>query len=150
MAKGVIIMRKIIIRWSYPRSLKNVYYSDKINDKGLYFITCKFGAHERSLYIGKTIRRFYDRILAHDYNWIHRYRGRKLVRFGIIEYPRRYSLDEMSDIITSVEAALIFEMRDVLIHNKMSKNGYYVPYSCLIQNVGYKGVIPAIVSMDGH
>lgn len=133
-------IKTIKINWSYPILYANIFSSNKINDKGIYYLSRKFGDKETLLYIGKTNNSFYNRLYSHK-DWLNEYRGKVFVRLGIIVSPKTYD----DNIITDVESALIYEMKP--FENTDKVNGYHYLTECEIINTGYKGLLPPIISM---
>ncbi|MBU5428413.1 hypothetical protein KQI41_18650 [Tissierella pigra] len=136
-------VKTIKIHWSYPIIYQNIFYSDGIYGKGIYYISRKFGNNETLLYIGKTSSSFYNRLSCHKY-WIDQYRGKVFIRLGEIISPKCCN----DGIITDVESTLIYEMKP--IENTDKINGYYYSNLCKIINTGYKGILPTIITMEDH
>lgn len=111
-----------------------------MSEKGIYYISRKFGNKETLLYIGKTSNCFSNRLRAHEY-WINEHRGKILVRLGTIVSPQIYD----DSVITDVESALIYGV-DTLENTDKTKS-----YNCWneykIINTGYRGILPSIISM---
>ena len=82
--------RIVKIEWSYPRTYDNIFYSPQINDIGLYCLSVKSNkGKEELIYIGKTNHSFYSRLSSHQ-EWFNLYRGKRLVRLGVIRQPKKY------------------------------------------------------------
>ncbi len=136
-------IKTIKINWSYPVLYSNIFSSDMINEKGLYYFSRKFGGKETLIYIGKTSNSFYSRLHSHKY-WINEYRGKVFVRLGTIVSPKIYD----DSIITDMESALIYEMKP--FENTDKINGYYYVNECKIINTGYRGLLPCVISMQNQ
>ena len=136
-------IKTVKINWSYPVLYENIFSSTRINEIGLYYLSRKFGEKETLLYIGKTSNSFYNRLYSHK-NWLNKYRGKLFVRLGIIVLPKTYD----DNLITDVESALIYEMKP--FENTDKTNGYYYLNECKIVNIGYKGLLPPVISMREH
>lgn len=143
-------LKDVTVEWSYPKTLDNLWYDDRIYDFGLYYISRKFGAKETLLYIGKTHDSYYNRLAAHQYNWLSNYRGKKYIRLGTVTYPVNKRDDEMKQLIKDVESALIYEMRDTLMQNTMGIGQYTPAHLYRVTNIGYRGELSAEVSMRDH
>lgn len=140
-------LRNVEINWSKPMLYENSYYNERVDGKGLYYISRKFGGNEALLYIGKTYDCFFIRLLSHDENWLNKYRGTKYVRFGTISSPI-VDDEEFKILVKDVESALIYELNPV--HNTMSTKSYTLTYECRIRNSGYHGVLPLEINMRDH
>lgn len=143
-------LKNVTVAWAYPRHLDNLWYDEQLNNVGLYYISRKFGTRETLIYIGQTYDSYYNRLVAHDFNWLGNVRGKIFIRLGTIEYPANKTDDEMKLLIKDVEGALIFEMRDVLRNNVMGTKSYTPKHLYLITNTGYRGELSATVSMKEH
>ena len=142
---------RVILKWQYPRQIDYIFYDKQIYEKGIYFISRKFGKNNTPLYIGKTYDCFYNRLSNHLANEkFTNYRGKILVRLGIIDSPKNIIYEEMKDIIDDIEKGLIYEMRNVLPLNTMSVNSYTVKKFYIIVNTGYRGVLPTRIYMRKH
>lgn len=136
-----MLVKKVIIEWSYPRIYDNVFYSPKINGIGLYCLSVKTNkGKEELIYIGKTNHSFYSRLSSHQ-EWFNLYRGRRLVRLGIIMQPKKYD----DKLISFVESALILQTGP--FENTQSRNtySYFDDYEYEITNFGYRGLLPKII-----
>ena len=136
-------IKTVKINWSYPVLYENIFSSIRVNEKGIYYLSRKFGDKETLLYIGKTSNSFYNRLNSHKY-WLNLYRGKLFVRLGIIISPKTYD----DNLITDVESALIYEMQP--FENTDKTNGYYYLNECKIVNTGYRGLLPPVISMREH
>jgi len=136
-------IKTVKINWSYPVLYENIFSSIRVNEKGIYYLSRKFGDKETLLYIGKTSNSFYNRLNSHKY-WLNLYRGKLFVRLGIIISPKTYD----DSLITDVESALIYEMQP--FENTDKTNGYYYLNECKIVNIGYRGLLPPVISMREH
>jgi hypothetical protein len=136
-------IKTVKINWTYPVLYENIFSSIKVSEKGIYYLSRKFGDAETLLYIGKTSNSFYNRLNSHKY-WLNLYRGKLFVRLGIIISPKTYD----DSLITDVESALIFEMQP--FENTDNTNGYYYLNECKIVNTGYRGLLPPVISMREH
>jgi len=136
-------IKTVKINWSYPVLYENIFSSIRVNEKGIYYLSRKFGDKETLLYIGKTSNSFYNRLNSHKY-WLNLYRGKLFVRLGIIISPKTYD----DSLITDVESALIYEMQP--FENTDKTNGYYYLNECKIVNTGYRGLLPPVISMREH
>ena len=136
-------IKTVKINWSYPVLYENIFSSIRVNEKGIYYLSRKFGDKETLLYIGKTSNSFYNRLNSHKY-WLNLYRGKLFVRLGIIISPKTYD----DSLITDVESALIYEMQP--FENTDKTNGYYYLNECKIVNTGYRGLLPPVISMWEH
>lgn len=136
-------IKMITIHWSYPLLYENIIYSNRINNKGIYYVSRKFGSKETLLYIGKTNSSFHSRLNAHKY-WINQYRGKVYVRLGTIISPKNCN----DSVIKDVESALIYEMKP--FENTDKLNGYCYFNECKIINTGYRGVLPSVICMENQ
>ncbi|NLB17676.1 MAG: hypothetical protein GX825_02830 [Syntrophomonadaceae bacterium] len=130
------------IEWSYPRTYDNIFYSPQINDIGLYCLSVKSNkGKEELIYIGKTNHSFYSRLSSHQ-EWFNLYRGKRLVRLGVIRQPKKYD----DELISFVESALILQTGP--FENTQSRNSYsyYDDYEYQIINSGYRGILPKTIS----
>ena len=143
-------LKKVTVDWSYPRLLDKLWYDEQLEGFGLYYISRKFGSKETLLYIGKTCNKFYIRLLAHDYNWLSDYRGKKYIRLGTITYPTNKTDDDLCQLIQDIENALIYEMRWSLIKNTKGMNGYTPKNLYIVTNTGYRGELSPTISMRSH
>jgi hypothetical protein len=139
----IVRIKSIEINWSYPVIYENVFSSNKISEKGIYYISRKFGNKETLLYIGKTSNSFYCRLTNHE-SWVSQYRGKIYVRLGTIVSPKIYD----DSLVTDIESALIFEMKP--FENTCKVKSYSCETECKIINTGYKGALPSVVSMQEH
>lgn len=151
--KGYIIngddnLRDKLIRiyWHRPMFIENAIESDIALNHGLYYITRKFGTNETSLYIGKASRTIKERIITHDNEWVHRYRGKIFVRMGKIIYP--HTVD--ADIIDHAESALIYEHSDILADNTDKVKSYTYTDLYRIENTGYHYELLSSFRMHDH
>jgi hypothetical protein len=134
-------LRTIELKWSYPILYQNIFsYPDRISEKGIYYLSRKFGASETLLYIGKTSNNFCNRLSSHE-SWLNQHRGKIYVRLGGILFPQNYD----NSIITDVESALIYELKP--LENTDKTQSYNYTNDLKIINTGYRGVLPAVVSM---
>ena len=136
-------LRYATVDWSFPRRLELNWYNENLREKGLYYISRKFGGKETLLYIGKTSDKFYNRFCAHYWSWMPWYRGEKYFRLGIITYPERPS--DMGQLIIDVESALIYTMQPKV--NWMSKKNIAPRHEYIITNTGYRGELHPEISM---
>lgn len=138
--------KKVTIKWSYPKGFYNGLYSETAFDGwGIYSITTKINGKEKLLYIGMAYKsNFYNRLMEHERNWLHKYSGEKYVRFGSFERP--FSISESA--VRDVESALILEHQP--IHNTMQKKSYTYTHQRIIKSIGNRGKIKKIVRMDDH
>ncbi len=136
--------KKVIIEWSYPRTYDNIFYLPQINEVGLYCLSVKSNkGKEELIYIGKTNHSFYNRLGSHQ-EWFSLYRGKRLVRLGVIKQPKKYD----NELITDIESALIYEIKP--FENTDKINGYSCYNVCEIENSGYRGLLPRIIDMRNH
>lgn len=136
-------LKSVELKWSYPVSYDNIFSSDKIYEKGIYYISRKFGDSETLLYIGKTNDCFYNRLYCHG-DWLNQYRGKIFVRLGIIISPKIYD----DEVIKDIESALIYEMKPLENTDKVRSYHYLSEYKII--NTGYKGLLPLVISMREH
>ena len=143
-------LKKVKIDWSYPKKLDNMWNDERLNDYGVYYISSKYKDKEKFLYIGQTYDSFYNRLVSHDFNWLNEYKGEKYIRLGYITYPPSINGDEAKKkIIKAVEAALIFDMRDI-VENISGISSYTPEYWIKINNTGYRGELRETISMWEH
>lgn len=135
--------RIVKIEWSYPRTYDNIFYSPQINDIGIYCLSRKYGENETLLYIGKTNHSFYSRLSSHQF-WFEQYKGKLIVRLGIITQPSKYD----NELIEDIESAIIYEIKP--LENTDKINGYTCWNVCEIENSGYRGLLPRIIDMRNH
>ena len=135
--------KSVKVDLSYPVLYENVFHSPRINDIGLYYLSRRFGDNETLLYIGKTSSSFYNRLLSHK-EWFEQYKGKRLVRLGIIVQPKNYD----DGLIADIESALIHEMQP--FENTDKKNWYSFYNMCEITNTGYRGLLPTTIFMKDH
>lgn len=132
-------MRRVTIEWSYPMDIDNILLDERMQDIGIYYITRKFGNNVSNLYIGKTIYNFGSRLESHRWFWTDNYRGRKEVRLGTIVKPKYLNNEELHQLISDVEATLIYLMSDSLIHNNKCTLSCNPSQRIKITNIGYRG-----------
>ena len=135
-------MRRVTIEWSYPMDIDNILLDERMQDIGIYYITRKFGNNVSNLYIGKTIYSFGSRLESHTWFWTDNYRGRKEVRLGTIVKPKYLNNEELYQLISDVEATLIYLMSDSLIHNNKCTLSCNPSQRIKITNIGYRGDLP--------
>lgn len=135
-------MRRVTIEWSYPMDIDNILLDERMQDIGIYYITRKFGNNVSNLYIGKTIYSFGSRLESHRWFWTDNYRGRKEVRLGTIVKPKYLNNEELYQLISDVEATLIYLMSDSLIHNNKCTLSCNPGQRIKIINIGYRGDLP--------
>jgi hypothetical protein len=112
---------------------------------GIYYISRMFGKNETLLYIGIAYKqKFKVRLNSHFQEWLHAYRGKKFVRFGEIIANEQIARETLVDI----ESALIFEIEPIQNINKKCSYKYSRLYS--IENKGYRGELPYIISMKAQ
>ena len=136
-------IRRVTIEWSYPMDIDNILLDERMQDIGIYFITRKFGNNVSNLYIGKTIYNFGSRLESHRWFWTDDYRGRKEVRLGTIVKPKYLNNEELYQLISDVEATLIYLMSDSLIHNNKCTLSCNPSQRIKITNIGYRGDLPS-------
>ena len=132
-------MRRVTIEWSYPMDIDNILLDERMQDIGIYYITRKFGNNVSNMYIGKTIDCFGSRLESHRWFWTDDYRGRKEVRLGTIVKPKYLNNEELYQLISDVEATLIYLMSDSLIHNNKCTLSCNPSQRIKITNIGYRG-----------
>ena len=135
-------MRRVTIEWSYPMDIDNILLDERMQDIGIYYITRKFGNNVSNMYIGKTIDCFGSRLESHRWFWTDDYRGRKEVRLGTIVKPNYLNNEELYQLISDVEATLIYLMSDSLIHNNKCTLSCNPSQRIKITNIGYRGDLP--------
>jgi hypothetical protein len=135
-------MRRVTIEWSYPMDIDNILLDERMQDIGIYYITRKFGNNVSNLYIGKTIYSFGSRLESRRWFWTDNYRGRKEVRLGTIVKPKYLNNEELYQLISDVEATLIYLMSDSLIHNNKCTLSCNPSQRIKITNIGYRGDLP--------
>lgn len=137
--------KAIIIKWSFPREYENALETElSYEGYGIYCISRKFAGNETILYIGKTDRQFRDRLKNHKKDWISKYRGEKLVRFGIITKP----ITVTSEIINDAESAIIYDINPK--HNKSKIKSYKFFEDYILHNQGYRGQLPKVIDIRNH
>ena len=138
--------RKAVIDWTYPKRIDSVINSEICKTSwGIYYISRKFSNKETLLYIGITFQQnFIHRIIQHDKQWLHKYRGEKYIRFGEFTKPQNIT----RDIIEDAESCLIYELDPK--HNTCKKYCYTFSNEYIITNRGYRGVIPKEISTRAH
>ena len=136
-------MRRVTIEWSYPMDIDNILLDERMQDIGIYYITRKFGNNVSNLYIGKTIYSFGSRLESHKWFCTDNYRGRKEVRLGTIVKPKYLNNEELYQLISDVEATLIYLMSDSLIHNNKCTLSCNPSQRIKITNIGYRGDLPS-------
>ena len=135
-------MRRVTIEWSYPMDIDNILLDERMQDIGIYYTTRKFGNNVSNMYIGKTIDCFGSRLESHRWFWTDDYRGRKEVRLGTIVKPNYLNNEELYQLISDVEATLIYLMSDSLIHNNKCTLSCNPSQRIKITNIGYRGDLP--------
>ena len=135
-------MRRVTIEWSYPMDIDNILLDERMQDIGIYYITRKFGNNVSNLYIGKTIYSFGSRLESHRWFWTDDYRGRKEVRLGTIVKPKYLNNKELYQLISDVEATLIYLMSDSLIHNNKCTLSCNPSQRMKSTNIGCRGDLP--------
>ena len=135
-------MRRVTIEWSYPMDIDNILLDERMKDIGVYYTTRKFGNNVSNMYIGKTIYSFGGRLESHRWFWTDDYRGRKEVRLGTIVKPKYLNNEELYQLISDVEATLIYLMSDSLIHNNKCTLSCNPSERIKITNIGYRGDLP--------
>lgn len=142
-------MGRVTIEWSYPMDIDNILLDERMQDIGIYYITRKFGNNVSNLYIGKTIYSFGSRLESHRWFWTDDYRGRKEVRLGTIVKPKYLNNEELYQLISDVEATLIYLMSDSLIHNNKCTLSCNPSQRIKITNIGYRGgLLPEMYIKD--
>ena len=141
-------MRDKVIRilWLDPMDVESAIQSESALNPGLYYITRIWGNHETSLYIGKASRTIRERLIDHQKHWLPLYRGKLMVRIGLIQYP----LNPDADIIDHAESALIFEHGDILTDNTDKRKTYSYSELYQIQNIGNIGMLKEKIRMHEH
>lgn len=135
----------IVVKWSYPREFENALGTVlSYEGYGIYCISRKFGGKETILYIGKTTRRYRDRLKDHKNKWLHLYKGEKIVRFGTITQP----VTVTQEIINDVESAIIYEIKPLQNTDKI--NRYFFTEEYKISNTGFKGLLPKYIDIYDH
>ena len=135
-------MRRVTIEWSYPMDIDNILLDERMQDIGIYYTTRKFGNNVSNMYIGKTIDWFRSRLESHRWFGVDDYRGRKEVRLGTIVKPKYLNNEELYQLISDVEATLIYLMSDSLIHNNKCTLSCNPSQRIKITNIGYRGDLP--------
>ena len=79
---------------------------------------------------------------SHRWFWTDDYRGRKEVRLGTIVKPKYLNNEELYQLISDVEATLIYLMSDSLIHNNKCTLSCNPSQRIKITNIGYRGDLP--------
>jgi hypothetical protein len=145
-------LKHVTVTWQKPRRMytDNFWYDERVHGVGLYYISRKFRGKETPLYIGKTYVSFYNRLIDHHKKWLHKRRGTKYIRLGTITHPENKSGEELRALIKDVEGALIYDMRDVLVQNKMGRKTYEPKHYYVVTNKGYRGELSETVSMRDH
>lgn len=136
----IMKIKTVKIEWSYPRAYENIFNSPKINGVGIYCLSRKYGDKETLLYIGKSNHSFKSRLNSHQ-EWFEQYKGKRLVRLGIIAWP-----EKLDDKLTSfVESALILATEPY--ENTQSRKSYTYFDDCEYEiiNTGYRGLLPKII-----
>ena len=123
--------------------IDNILLDERMQDIGIYYITRKFGNNVSNLYIGKTIYSFGSRLESHKWFWTDNHRGRKEVRLGTIVKPKYLNNEELYQLISDVEATLIYLMSDSLIHNNKCTLSCNPSQRIKITNIGYRGDLPS-------
>lgn len=141
-------MRDKVIRilWLDPVDVESAIQRESALNPGLYYITRIWGDHETSLYIGKASRTIRERLIDHQKHWLPLYRGKLMVRIGLIQYP----LNPDADIIDHAESALIFEHGDILTDNTDKRKTYSYSELYQIQNIGNIGMLKEKIRMHEH
>ncbi|MGE4418777.1 MAG: hypothetical protein AB7D38_02950 [Sulfurimonas sp.] len=141
-------MKNIKIEWTYPVDYYNALEHDLSSKTGLYQISRLFGKNETLLYLGivkSSNRTFQKRLTEHEY-WIKEYRGTIKVRFGTIQ--RKRGLQINPQLIEDVESVLIYELNP--IENIQKTCGYFINKDLQVENIGYRGFLPKVVSSCTH
>ena len=138
--------RRITIEWSYPIEINSILEKESMNDKGIYYISRKFGDKESILYIGKTTDYFGRRLWSHYEDWLDKYKGKKSVRLGRIVSPLNISQEELNTLINDAEKTIIFYLSNTegceLIANIKSTRSINCEKLLKIKNIGFRGSLP--------
>ncbi|MGE4511701.1 MAG: hypothetical protein AB7D43_11435 [Sulfurimonadaceae bacterium] len=141
-------VKNIKIEWTYPVEYNNALKHDLSSEIGLYQISRLFGENETLLYLGivkSSNRTFKTRLAEHDY-WLKEYKGTIKVRFGTIQ--RKQGLKINSQLIEDAESVLIYELKP--IENTQKTCSYFINKELEVENIGYRGFLPKIVSSCRH
>ena len=142
---------QVTINWQYPCVIENILVDERIYERGVYYISRKFGRKETLLYIGKTYVRFRNRLLSHIENEkFSDYRGKLFIRLGFVAPSMSKTEDELRTLIDDIERGLIFEMRDFLPENQKGKSSYTPTKFYTITNKGFRGFLPTTIIMREH
>lgn len=126
-------MRHKIIRilWNPPMTILDAISSPVLQDKGLYYITRELQGKEESLYLGRSGNSIKRRLISH-LCWTSLHRGKILVRFGNVIYPRNAS----SDIIDHAESAIIFHHGNFFRENTCKISSYSYSNLYRVESIG--------------
>jgi hypothetical protein len=133
----VMKMTTVHIRWYGDYSLESFYSKEISQNIGIYAIYRVYGEKETLMYIGKTIRSFYQRINEHSKDWLWNVKGQIRIRIGILEFPNggKFSTQKLAD----VESLLI--LWHTPKENTTSTVYYRGRSDLVVINLGRKGLL---------
>ena len=160
-------LRHVTLDWTYPRRWDEYEDNPAIDECGVYYISrCIFYSDhidETPVYIGKTRQSFRKRFKQHmddDKPFLHK-KGELYVRLGRIVEPQRLASYENEErgydrLLLTIESGLITELRNLgykvmrNLTNVQQTNTYTLWYNLIIQNSGYRGLLPSEIDNRTH
>lgn len=160
-------LRHVTLDWTYPRRWDEYEDNPAIDDCGVYYISrCIFYSDhidETPVYIGKTRQSFRKRFKQHmddDKPFLHK-NGELYVRLGRIVEPQSLASYDNEErgydrLLLTIESGLITELQNVgykvlrNLTNEQQTNTYTLWYKLIIQNIGYRGLIPSEIDNRNH
>lgn len=148
-------IQTVKIHWSKPILFDNRWNSQNFNEEiGLYIISRRYIRngfyHEKYIYVGETINTFEIRCNQHLDKWSSWLNpiGQKYIRFGRIDHIPTI-VDNIKHFVWTIESATIqaiINLPNVELLNIKQINSYTIWYDLLIENKGYRGVLPIYIN----
>ncbi|PGA89587.1 sodium:proton symporter [Bacillus toyonensis] len=132
----VRLIETVHIKWYGSYSLNDLYNREETFKKGIFAISRVYAKKETMLYIGKTQRRFIQKIRELNNDWFCDESELK-IRLGIIEFPSGESYSEKK--VKEIKSLLI--LRHTPVENDTSLIYYRGPFNLKILNKGRRGLI---------
>ncbi|WP_129111226.1 sodium:proton symporter [Bacillus toyonensis] len=130
------LIETVHIKWYGSYSLNDLYNREETFKKGIFAISRVYAKKETMLYIGKTQRRFIQKIRELNNDWFCDESELK-IRLGIIEFPSGESYSEKK--VKEIKSLLI--LRHTPVENDTSLIYYRGPFNLKILNKGRRGLI---------
>ncbi|WP_439873341.1 sodium:proton symporter (plasmid) [Bacillus mycoides] len=130
------LIETVHIKWYGSYSLNDLYNREETFKKGIFAISRVYAKKETMLYIGKTQRRFIQKIRELNNDWFCDESELK-IRLGIIEFPSGESYSEKK--VKEIKSLLI--LRHTPLENDTSLIYYRGSFNLKILNKGRRGLI---------